>query len=131
MIFVDTSAWFAAVVPSDPDHSAAASWLAINHEALLTTDYIVDETLTLLRAQGERRRARVLGERFFDADVGEIYFLTEADIREAWNVFQQYDDKGRSFTDCASKVVIERFSIVKAFAFDQHFRQFGNIQVIP
>jgi len=131
MIFVDTSAWFAAVVPSDPDHSAAANWLAINHEALLTTDYIVDETLTLLRARGERRRAQVLGERFFDADVGEIYFLTEADIRQAWNVFQQYDDKGWSFTDCTSKVVIERFSIVRAFAFDHHFRQFGNIQVIP
>ena len=73
----------------------------------------------------------MLGERFFDADVGEIYFLTEADIRQAWNVFQQYDDKGWSFTDCASKVVIERFSIVRAFAFDHHFRQFGNIQVIP
>ena len=131
MIFVDTSAWFAAVVPSDPDHSEAAKWLAINQEPLLTTDYVVDETLTLLRARGERRRARVLGERFFDADVGEIYFLTEADIRQAWNVFQQYDDKGWSFTDCASKVVIERFSLVRAFAFDHHFRQFGNIQVIP
>jgi len=60
MIFVDTSAWFTAVVPSDPDHSAAASWLAINHEALLTTDYVVDETLTLLRVRGERRRRACL-----------------------------------------------------------------------
>jgi uncharacterized protein len=131
MIFVDTSAWFAAVVPSDPGHSEAANWLATNREPLLTTDYVVDETLTLLRARGERMRARVLGERFFAADLGEIYFLTEGDIREAWNVFQQYDDKGWSFTDCASKVIIERFGIVRAFAFDHHFRQFGNIQVIP
>jgi predicted nucleic acid-binding protein len=64
MIFVDTSAWFAAVVPSDPDYSEAANWLAVNREPLLTTDYVVDETLTLLRARGERMRARVLGERF-------------------------------------------------------------------
>jgi len=41
------------------------------------------------------------------------------------------DDQDWSFTDCAGKVVIERFSLVQAFAFDHHFRQFGNIQVIP
>lgn len=82
MIFVDTSAWFAAVVPSDPNHSEAASWLTANLEPLLTTDYIVDETLTLLRARREPTRARVLGERFFARDVGEIYFLAEDDISE-------------------------------------------------
>jgi predicted nucleic acid-binding protein len=52
MVFVDTSAWFAAVVPTDSDHLHAARWLAANSERLLTTDYVVDETLTLLRARG-------------------------------------------------------------------------------
>ena len=62
MIFVDTGAWFAATVPSDPDHAAASRWLAANTEPLLTTDYVVDETLTLLRVRGERRRSLLLGE---------------------------------------------------------------------
>jgi len=39
MILVDTSAWFASVVPSDVDHAAASGWLAVNREALITTDY--------------------------------------------------------------------------------------------
>ena len=131
MIFVDTSAWFAAVVPTDSDYPQAARWLAANSEQLLTTDYVIDETLTLLRARGERQRARVLGEKFFASSMTEVYFLTEDDIRQAWSVFHRYDDKSWSFTDCASKVVIEQMNISEAFAFDHHFRQFGNVRVIP
>lgn len=131
MIFVDTSAWFAAVVPTDSNYPHAARWLAANSEQLLTTDYVIDETLTLLRARGERQRARVLGEQFFESSMTEVYFLTEDDIRQAWGVFCRYDDKSWSFTDCASKVVIEQMNISEAFTFDHHFRQFGNVRVIP
>ena len=131
MIFVDTGAWFAAAVPSDPDHSAASRWLAGNTEPLLTTDYIVDETLTLLRARGERTRALLLGEGFFNAPLAEIYTLDETDIALAWEVFSRFDDKDWSFTDCTSKVVIERLSIQQAFAFDHHFSQFGTVHVVP
>ena len=131
MIFVDTGAWFAAAVPSDPDHSAASRWLADDTEPLLTTDYVIDETLTLLRARGERTRALLLGEGFFNARLAEIYTLDETDIALAWEVFKRFDDKDWSFTDCASKAIIERLGIRQAFAFDQHFRQFGNVQIVP
>jgi predicted nucleic acid-binding protein len=131
MVFVDTSAWFAAVVPSDPNHTRAANWLATNSEVLITTDYIIDETLTLLLARGERQRAKLLGNKFFAESIAEIYFLTEEDIRQAWAIFEQYDDKGWSFTDCSSKVVIDQMNISQAFAFDHHFHQFGTVQVVP
>ena len=55
MIFVDTGAWFALVVPTDPDHEAAVAWFDGNRDPVLTSDYVVDETLTLLRVRGERR----------------------------------------------------------------------------
>ncbi len=48
-----------------------------------------------------------------------------------WETFRQFSDKGRSFTDCSSKVVMERLGITQAFAFDQHFRQFGSVTVVP
>jgi predicted nucleic acid-binding protein len=131
MIFVDTGAWFAAAVPSDPDHLAASRWLVANTEPLLTTDYVVDETLTLLRARGERSRALLIGEAFFGGRLAEVRRLDETDIALAWEVFRRFDDKGWSFTDCTSKVVIERLGIGQAFAFDNHFRQFGTVQVVP
>ena len=131
MVFVDTSAWFAAIVPSDPNHASAAHWLAANADVLITTDYIVDETLTLLRARGERQRTKLLGKKFFEGSIAEIYFLTEEDVREAWATFAQYEDKSWSFTDCSSKVVMDQMKIAQAFAFDQHFRQFGTVNVVP
>ena len=57
MIFVDSGAWFASVVEDDTDHFAAKSWFGHNTEQLLITDYVIDETLTLLRSRGEHRKA--------------------------------------------------------------------------
>ena len=129
--FVDTGVWYASVVPTDPRHTDVISWLRANNASLLTSDYIVDETLTLLRARGERTRALLLGEGFFNARLAEIYTLDETDVALAWEVFKRFDDKDWSFTDCASKAVIERLGIQQAFAFDHHFEQFGTVRVVP
>lgn len=131
MILVDTSAWYASIIPSDENHAVAAAWLDTNTAPLLTTDYIVDETLTLLRARGEGTRALLMGDRFFNSSLTEIYLLTEEDIKQTWEVFRQFKDKEWSFTDCASKVVIEKLGLAQAFAFDRHFHQFGTVQVVP
>jgi uncharacterized protein len=65
MIFVDTGAWYASLVPTDPNHSRAVQWLTANGSRLLTTDYIIDETLMLLRVRGEKKRSLQLGTSFF------------------------------------------------------------------
>ena len=84
MIFVDTGAWFASLVPTDPDHPSAAAWLAENNSPLLTTDYVIDETLTLLRARDERTRALLLGARFFRDGLAEIHKITKTDLELVW-----------------------------------------------
>jgi len=131
MIFVDTSAWFATVVPSDADHHAASLWVSQNTQTLLTTDYVIDETLTLLRTRREAQRAISLGEAFFSNGLTTIYYLTEEDVWQTWQTFHQFADKNWSFTDCASKVVIEKLKLTQAFSFDRHFRQFGSAGVVP
>ena len=131
MIFVDTGAWFASVVPSDRDHTAASRWLSQNTQPLITTDYIVDETLTLLKARGQMARAIAMGEQFFRGTLATSYYLTEADILLSWQLFHQFSDKEWSFTDCTSKVLIDRLRLRQAFAFDCHFHQFGSLEVVP
>lgn len=131
MIFVDTSAWFAATVPTDPDYAQACRWISDNRQPLVTTDFVVDETVTLLRARGERTRALTLGRQFFGGTIAAVHYLTEAELREAWHVFEAFSDKAWSFTDCTSKVLLDELRIERAFAFDQHFRQFGGINVVP
>jgi len=55
VIFVDTGAWFAVAVRSDPDHEAAMRWLGRNREPLITTDYVLAETATLIRMRVKPR----------------------------------------------------------------------------
>jgi len=131
MVLVDTGAWYARLIPTDPDHSAATAWLSQNQEPLITTDYIIDETLTLLRVRGQRERALLLADAFLAGSLGVVHFVTQAEYQEAMQVFRHYADKDWSFTDCTSKVVIETLHITTAFAFDHHFRQFGTVRVVP
>ncbi|HKU74574.1 MAG TPA: PIN domain-containing protein [Pyrinomonadaceae bacterium] len=129
MIFVDTGA--SSLVPVDSNHARAVQWLAANHSPLITTDYIIDETLTLLRVRGERTRALLLGEEFFQTRLANIYKISSSDLLLAWSIFGKFDDKDWSFTDCTSKVVMEQLRIKVAFSFDHHFHQFGTVQIVP
>jgi uncharacterized protein len=107
VIFVDTGGWFASVVPTDRDHDAATRWLVTNCEPLVTSDYVVDEILTLLRARGHHARAVALGERLFTNQLARIHYLSAEEILATWEVFRSFADKEWSFTDCSSKVVME------------------------
>lgn len=131
LIFVDTSAWFASVVRSDRDHGQASRWLQSNRSDLLTTDYVLDELLTLLRFRGEYRRSSALGNDLLNETVAQLEWVTQSDVHLAWEVFERYADKEWSFTDCVSRTVMERLGITRAFAFDEHFRQFGSVTVVP
>jgi len=131
MIFVDTGAWFASIVPTDSDHAAAVAWLRQNKQPLITTDYVVDETLTLLKQRGESKRAFALGEQFFGGTLATVYYLSQVEVEQAWQTFRRFSDKGWSFTDCTSKVVIEKLNLAHVFAFDHHFEQFGSVMVVP
>ena len=131
MIFADTGGWFALFVPWDTNHVAAQTWHSGNSEPLLTTDFVLDEVLTLLKARREYARALSLGTLLFGGDLAQMHRVTDGQFRRAWDVFRTFTDKDWSFTDCTSKVVMEDLGIITAFSFDQHFRQFGTITVVP
>lgn len=131
MIFVDTGAWYALFDPNDQDHQAANDWYDRNIEPLVTTDYILDEVLTLLRVRGEFQRAVRIGEAIIAEDICILEWVLREDIVRGWEIFSTYRDKRWSFTDCVSRSVIERLKIMEAFSFDDHFRQFGIVDVVP
>jgi predicted nucleic acid-binding protein len=98
---------------------------------LVTADYVIDELLTLIRARADHRSAVKIGAAIFRGELAHVEWVSVSDVTEAWNTFRSFDDKRWSFTDCVSRVIIERMGIPYAFAFDEHFRQFGNVIVIP
>jgi len=129
--FVDTGVWFASVVPIDPRHADVLAWHKANPSTLITTDYVIDETLTLLRKRGEKSRAVALGRYFFDLAGVQIHYVTEEDVKRAWQTFAKYGDRDWSFTDCTSRAVIERLHIKRALTFDRHLSEFGLTAIAP
>ncbi len=131
MIFVDTGVWFAANVSTDRDHLRASDLLRRRSASLVTTDYVLCELFTLLKVRGQRQRLTLAGRAFFEQRVCRIEYILPADILTAWSVFERFRDKDWSFTDCTSYVVMQLLEIREAAAFDEHFRQFGFVGVLP
>ena len=129
-IFVDTGAWYAISTPTDTDHAAAIAFIRSNRERLVTSDYIFDELLTLFRSRGHRDRALDWVNQVRRGRC-EVIRVSDQDILDATDVFFKFADKMWSFTDCTSRVLMERLGIQRAFSFDDDFRQFGTVEVVP
>lgn len=135
MIFVDTGAWVALEDKKDTHHDAALQFksdLGAAKIRLITTNYIMDETYTLLLLDVGYFKTvnfkHTLDE-LIDQNVVIVFHLTPDIEIEAWEVFERFNrDKQWSFTDCTSKVIMERLGIVEAFSFDHHFEQMGFIR---
>lgn len=135
MIFVDTGAWFAVAVRNDPDHDAAMAWLSRNHDPLITTDYVMAESATLIRMRDKTSRGHRLAVRVAASLLRQhsaiLEKVTDIDLAQALSVFRKYSDHAFSFVDCTSFVVMERLQISQAFAFDRHFDEYPGIRRVP
>jgi uncharacterized protein len=130
LIFIDTSVWYALIDAKDPDHPAVLSSLKEYQGRLLTTNYIFDETVTLLRYRLGWRFAHQFGEQIHTGQLARVIRITPADEQTAWQIFKQYQDKSFSFTDCTSFAVMKRLKIDLALALDNDFRTYG-FQCLP
>jgi predicted nucleic acid-binding protein len=131
-VFVDTSAFIALLDPRDDCHVQAVhveQSLSGRAARLITTNFVLDETYTGLR--GKIQHSAIL--RFRDlvrqSRRLSVIRITEALEDQAWKIFARYGDKDFSFTDCTSFAVMQQLGITTAFAFDEHFEQFGFTRV--
>lgn len=131
MIFVDTGAWYALATPGDQDHELAKALLASNPDVLLTSDYIVDELLTLFVARGQKSKGIEWRHEVLQQNGAQLVQVGVEDFANALNIYEQFADKAWSFTDCTSYVLMRKLKITTAFSFDRHFGQFGSVTVLP
>jgi predicted nucleic acid-binding protein len=131
-VLVDTSAWDALEDRNDSNHAAAVRYQATlrqEHMPVYVTNFVLDECYTLLlRNVGYARTVafkRTL-DRMQTGRILTVVHISEELEKTAWEVFAQFNqDKTWSFTDCTTKVVMERLNIQHVFAFAQHFEQMG------
>ena len=129
-LFVDTGAWFAFFNEADPDHEAVGEVLIEWEGRLLTTDYVFDELVTLLRYRVGHEPACKGGNALRSPHITMLITVQPSDIDDAWRRFRRERDQRFSFTDCTSFAVMKRLGLSSAAAVDADFRRAG-FHVVP
>lgn len=127
-LFVDTSFWCALYDAADEHHpSADGLWKTLKKlpVQLYITDYVFDETVTIVRRRISHQGAVRLGNTLMKSRLVTVIHINEELFRESWELFTTHKDKSYSFTDCSSFIVMQALGITKAIAFDHHFSQMG------
>ena len=126
--FVDTSFWCALYDLGDINHDSAKKiWniLARSPIKLFTTDYIFDETLTVVSSRMDHQSGIKLGRTLLESQVVTMVRINEEYFNSGWDLLQTRTDKNYSFTDCTSFAVMNSFELNNALAYDHHFMQMG------
>ncbi len=134
MIFVDTAAFLAIENRKDNHHDEAVSYqrTCLNKgTSLVTSDYVLDESYTIIRVRAGHTIAVQFGEALRASHLLRIEYVTPDVIEAAWVLFRDFADHEFSFTDCTSFILMKRLGIEAAFTFDSHFRQYGRFMINP
>lgn len=134
MIFVDTSAWVALADRHDRDH---ARTLDVGRRIArgeygkqVTTNYVMTETLTLVRRRLGLSAAVSLAKTFAESDEVRVFWIEPVHHDEGVRIMASHPDKVWSLTDCTSFVVMNALQIRQALALDDDFTQAG-FSVVP
>lgn len=127
-LFVDTSAWYALNDRDDQYREQAVGKFAqIKSERieLITSDYIFDESVTLISSRVGHHTAIAFGDSILKSSSASMVTISDEIRAAAFELFKKYADKHLSFTDCTSFVLMKRLKLKTAFTFDRHFQQVG------
>lgn len=128
IVFIDSSFFKGLIDPKDDFYKKANKiWLKFrdNGIKLATSNYIIDETLTVLRSKCNLETAMKLRNLLAEnSQIIKIIRVTTEDEAKAWQWFVENWSK-LSFTDCVSFAVMKRLGLRRVAAFDEHFGRAG------
>jgi len=131
-VFIDTWGWLALGHRRDALHQEVkAFYQDLQKEGSLcyTTDYVLDETITLLFRREVFEEAIRFMEGIFQSAEERCLIIervTSERFSSAWRLRKQFQDKPKiSFTDLTSMVIMEEKGIKSVLTEDEHFLQVG------
>jgi len=133
-ILVDTGAIYAFVRQPDANHLPARAFVrdCIDRRVVLVlSDAVFSETMNLLNKRQGPRVAIEVGVALRHTPLYQWQALGPDDERATWALFQKYDDKAWSYTDCAVLALAQRLRIAEVFTFDADFDQMPGIVRLP
>ena len=127
-VFADTQGWISLSHKRDQFNQKAVKivkQILDQGRILITTNFVLDETFTLLLVRLTHKSAVEFGEMVRSTNSIKILHITENIEEDAWQLFKKYSDKKFSFTDCTSFVVMQQQHITEVFTNDHHYEQMG------
>lgn len=129
MIFVDTSAWYALEVEDDENHTSAVSFMEElrrgRHGALLTSNYVLDEVITLLNIRRGAEPSSNFADKVLRSRSVSVVWIDRNIFDAALVLLKERGNRRWSFTDCTSFIIMRQLEVNEAFAFDKNFEQAG------
>ncbi|MDE1854190.1 MAG: type II toxin-antitoxin system VapC family toxin [Thaumarchaeota archaeon] len=131
IVFMDSSALKADYDSKDDNHVAARRLMRqiaareTQVTSFMTTDYVLDEAITLTLFAHSHAKAIELAEATMASKFVRLIYSDAELFAEAMLVFRGHADKDWSFTDCLSFAAMKRYDVKTAFTFDSHFKQMG------
>ena len=126
--FIDTSVLYALVDKRDAYHAAARDTVGAmlrSGRLLVTSDYVVTETINLAKARGGTQVAlRILDLLEHGAGI-RVEWIGPLRFDQTKAFFRKHVDHSYSFTDCSSFVVMGELRLTEALTTDRHFREAG------
>ena len=128
MIFIDSSAFYLIINKSERLHKIAKKTfnkIILDNDILVTSDYIIDETLTLVSRKWGKYYAIEFWDSIKNSDILKVMKLSESQFYKTIDLFRKYKDHNFSFTDYSCFIIMNDLKINKVFTFDKHFLNFG------
>lgn len=125
MIFVDTSYFVAIANSRDSLHARAVAWAEAADQALLTTEYVLIETVDGLSAPPERSSIHQMVDALMANPFWHVVPASPALFRAGLGLHRRRTDKHWSLTDCISFEVMRSHDVRRALTYDHHFEQAG------
>lgn len=94
---------------------------------LVTTEWVLAEAVTLLKARGAVEHALALGEAAQSSRLGHFVESTAERRRRTWDLFVRYRNLRVGWVDCASFAIMEELGLRQFFGFDEDFVRAGFI----
>ena len=132
-VFMDSAGFLALWDASDEHHAAAVTCqaeLMRKRRRFLTTEYVVDESITLLLVRHSHSAALDFLDTVEHSEALRLEWIGPERFHAAGRLFRQHADKAWSFTDCVSFVTMSELRIRDAFTTDHHFKQAGFVSLL-
>jgi predicted nucleic acid-binding protein len=132
-VFMDSSGFFALWDEGDEHHAEAVRLqkeLVGKRRRFLTTEYVVGETVALLRMRHSHLAAVDFLDTVERSEALRVEWIGPERFHAAAVLFRKHADKDWSFTDCVSFAVMRELRVRDAFTTDHHFRQAGLMPLL-